>query len=94
VVGVFAASFHQRWRWSERRWNWVRALMQEALGAQAGRILWCEGAPPPSACTVADPHLRSWLLPGQGQPVPRIWADPGRRCRSFSQFWTRVQESP
>lgn len=92
VVGIFAASFHQRWRWSERRWNWVRALMQEALGPSPGRILWCEGAPPPSARTVADPHLRSWLLPDQGQPVPRIWPDPGRRCRSFSQFWTRVQE--
>lgn len=90
VVGVFAASFHQRWRWSERRWQWVQALMRE----HTDRILWCEGPPPPSACTVADPHLRTWLLPGQGQAVPRIWDDPGRRCRSFSQFWTRVRGAP
>ena len=89
VVGVFAAGFHSRWAWSERRWNWVMALMR----AHTDRIVWCEGAPSPGAHTVADPHLRAWLLPGQGEPVPRIWADPGRRCRSFSQFWTRVQEA-
>ena len=87
VVGVLAASFHSRWAWSERRWNWVVALMRE----HTDRIFWCEGAPPSSARTVADPHLRAWLQPGQGEPVPRIWADPGRRCGSFSQFWTRVQ---
>ncbi|MFM8738157.1 MAG: hypothetical protein ACKOGB_11055 [Betaproteobacteria bacterium] len=87
VVGVLVASFHSRWAWSERRWRWVVALMRE----HTDRIFWCEGAPPSSARTVADPHLRAWLQPGQGEPVPRIWADPGRRCGSFSQFWTRVQ---
>lgn len=89
VVGVFAAAFHSRWAWSERRWRWALALMRE----HTDRIVWCEGTPPPSARTVADPHLRAWLLPGQGEPVPRLFADPGRRCRSFSQFWTRVQEA-
>ena len=89
VIGVFVASFHQRWGWSERRWRFVL----EAMQAQCDRVLWCPGAPPPSARTVADPHLKTWLLPGQGEPVPRIWADPGRRCGSFSQFWSRVQKS-
>jgi len=89
VVGVFAAAFHSRWAWSERRWLWVLALMRE----HTDHIVWCEGAPPPSARTVADPHLRAWLSPGQGGPVPRLFADPGRRCRSFSQFWTRVQDA-
>lgn len=89
VVGVFVAGFHSRWAWSGRRWEWVAALMR----AHTDRIVWCETAPPPSARTVADPHLRAWLAAGQGEPTPRIWADPGQRCRSFSQFWTRVQES-
>ena len=86
VVGVFAATFHQRWAWSERRWHFVHDAMREICD----RIVWCAGSPPPTARTVADPHLKAWLLPGQGEPVPRIWADPGRRCGSFSQFWSRV----
>jgi len=89
VIGVFVASFHQRWAWSARRWNWVMALMRE----HTDRIVWCVGAPPPGAMTTADPHLRAWLLPSQGDAVPRIWVDPGRRCRSFSQFWNRAQEA-
>lgn len=89
AVAVYAAAFHRRWAWSERRWRWVHALM----GGLCERIVWCEGPPPPSVSTVADPHLRGWLLPGQGEPVSRIWADPGRACRSFSQFWTRVQRA-
>ena len=89
VVGVFVAAFHTRWAWSERRWRWVHDQMRTLTD----RIVWCEGSPPANARSTADPHLRGWMPDAQCDPVPRIWADPGRRCRSFSQFWTRVQES-
>ena len=89
AVGVFVASFHQRWAWSERRWHFVHQRMQELCE----QVLWCVGSPPASARTVADPHVKQWLLPGQGEPVPRLWPDPGRACHSFSQFWTRVSKA-
>ena len=89
AVAVYAAAFHRRWAWSERRWRWVHTLMSELCE----RVVWCEGTPPASAQTVADPHLRGWLLPSQGEAVARIWPQPASRCRSFSQFWTRVQRT-
>ena len=88
VVGVFVAAFHSRWAWSARRWQWVRDQMLSLTD----RIVWCEGLPPATAHTVADPHLRSWADGAHAAPVPRIWPDPGRPCRSFSQFWNRVQK--
>ncbi len=87
VVGVFPARFHAQWPWSPRRWRWVLELMR----CHTDRIYWCDAAPPASARTVDDPHLRDWLAPGQGEPVPRIWPDPGVRCGSFSKFWVRAQ---
>jgi len=89
AVGVFWAGFHRRWAWSARRWHFVH----EAMRAHCKRIVWCEGPAPAGVRTVADPHLGGWLPPGQGEPVPRIWADPGRRCGSFSQFWTRIRKA-
>ncbi len=88
VAGVFWAGFHRRWAWSARRWQFV----YEAMRAHCDQIVWCEGPPPDSVRTVADPHLGGWLTAGQGEPVPRIWADPGLRCGSFSQFWTRIRK--
>ena len=86
VAGVFVADFHRRWAWSERRWSFVATRMA-ALGAPP---LWCEGAPAADASARAEPHIAAWLAPAGQQPVPRLFAEPGRRCASFTQFWTRV----
>ena len=87
-VGIFVRAFHQRWAWSERRWNFVRGRMQE-MGLD---MLECVEPLPQDVSTQDDLHLRPWL---QGhvalEPVPRIWAEPDRACHSFSQFWRRVQ---
>ena len=85
-IGVFVADFHRRWPWSERRWRFVFDSMRRLTD----RIVWCEAPPPATADTVANPHLGDWLRPGQGQPVPRLFADPDRRCRSFSAYWRQV----
>lgn len=86
AIGVLVAPFHRRWPWSARRWRFVI----ESMRALTDRIVWCERPPPRSADTVADPHLSGWLAPGQGLPVPRLFADPEQRCRSFAAFWRRV----
>ena len=83
AVGVFVAAFHRRWRWSARRWQFVRDAMHE----HCEQVLWCEDPPPASSAAVADPHLGDWWPPGAGETVPQLWNDPGRRCGSFSQFW-------
>ncbi|MFM8609177.1 MAG: FAD-binding domain-containing protein [Burkholderiaceae bacterium] len=88
-VGVFVAPFHKRWAWSARRWQFVLAAMRE----HCDTVVWCGAPPPATARTVADPHLGGWWPDGRGEPVPRIWADPGRRCGSFSQFWNRIQKA-
>jgi deoxyribodipyrimidine photo-lyase len=86
AVGVFAASFHRQWPWSERRWRFV----VDAMRRLTDRVVWCETPPPASIDTITDPHLKQWLAPGIGQLPPRLYADPGQRCRSFSAYWRRV----
>lgn len=86
VAGVFVADFHRRWGWSARRWSFV-ATRLAAFGATP---LWCEAAAPPGAVATADPHIAAWLAPVEQRPVPRLFAEPGRRSASFSQFWAQV----
>jgi len=86
AVGVFIAAFHRRWPWSEQRWRFVAKAMRQLTD----RVLWCEVPLPPSIDTVDDPHVAAWLPAGQGRPVPRLYAEPGTRCRSFSAYWRRV----
>jgi deoxyribodipyrimidine photo-lyase len=86
AVGVFIAAFHRRWPWSEQRWRFVAKAMRQL----SDRVLWCEVPLPLSIDTVDDPHVAAWLPAGQGRPVPRLYAEPGTRCRSFSAYWRRV----
>lgn len=86
AVGVFIAAFHRRWPWSAQRWRFVAQAMRQLTD----RVLWCELPLPPKVETVDDPHVAAWLPTGRGQPVPRLYAEPGTRCRSFSAFWRRV----
>lgn len=92
-VAVCEAGFHRRWPWSARRWRFV-ASPQRALA----RVRWLdEGdaivralATARSVAGIADPHLGPALaaLPLK-EPAP-AFTDPGRRCRSFSDWWARV----
>jgi deoxyribodipyrimidine photo-lyase len=86
VAGVFFAGFHRRWPWSARRWRFVATR----LAALGGRAHWCEGAAPAGTEAIADAHIAEWLAPATLRPVSRLFAEPGQRCASFSQFWARV----
>lgn len=92
AIGVLLAPFHERWPWSEQRWQFVLA----AMGEVCERIVWCErledeAGGPAGFDTIADPHLVPWLPPGIGSPVPRLFDWPQRACRSFSDFWNRTR---
>jgi len=92
-LGVFIADFHAAWPWSERRWRFVAARMGECCeqvcftDAATLRTL-LAGAR--SVRSQAEPHLGALLDGYELQPRQRLFADPPRRCASFSQFWRKV----
>jgi len=86
AVGAFDAGFHATWPWDARRWQFVATRM----AALCKRSLWLQAPPPADARAFADLHLAGrWPL-HQALPVPRLFDDPGERCRSFSQYYARV----
>lgn len=87
AAGVLVAPLHRRWPWSERRWRFVHARLQ----ALAGTPWWCDGPLPAGASLWAHPHLAGDL----GTATTRVaeaapFAQPQRRCNSFSQYWKLV----
>lgn len=93
VVAVVDAAFFTRWAWSGRRWHWVAARLAaltphrwwgpgDAWRAALGRARTVQG--------VHNLHLGPAFGPLALSPRPRQWADPPRRCRSFSAFWSAV----
>lgn len=90
LAGAFFASFHARWPWSEMRWRFVHARMQ----ALCGTPVWVESAGPPDSPWrgIVDPHLKGHVAL-RGPQVPRLFAEPQRQCRSFSQFFKLVGET-
>jgi deoxyribodipyrimidine photo-lyase len=92
-VGVTLAEWHAAWPWSEARWRFVAGRMQalcDRLWHADGATLYGALSATHSVQGVDNPHLGAW--PGRRwlAPVPRLFDDPGRRCNSFSQFWTGV----
>ena len=97
-IGVFEIGFHRRWPWSEARWRFVATRM-----AAVADHLWWAGADDLRATlrlarsvrSVADPHLGA-TLDGVAalDAEPRLFAEPPRRCGSFSQYWSRVSRGP
>jgi deoxyribodipyrimidine photo-lyase len=97
-VGLLVTEFHDAWPWSGARWQWVGQRMQEVCD-----VVWCAPAAELqtalSAATaihgVQDPHLL-WCglqTPDSTRdlpPPPRLFAPVPMRCRSFSQYWSRV----
>lgn len=86
AVGVLLAEFHRRWPWSAARWQFIGARMS----ALCERVLWCETPLPVTLRGRSDPHALPWLGGMDLDPEQRMFAEPGMRCKSFSQFWTRV----
>jgi deoxyribodipyrimidine photo-lyase len=86
AVGVFVAAFHAKWPWSAARWAFVAARMAQLCE----RCVWLEEAPPRHARGIADPHLSPHWTLNDSEPPPRLFADPGRRYSSFTQFYSRV----
>jgi deoxyribodipyrimidine photo-lyase len=93
-VAVCEQGFHRRWGWSERRWRFVATRM----AALADHLWWADAgelgatlAAARSVRSVADPHLGA-LLDGVAHldAEPALFAEPARRCPSFSQYWRCV----
>ena len=91
-VAVLDAAFHRAWPWSERRWRFVgqrmaamtplrfigeRAALQAALSAAN------------SVRGIHNLHLGDAFDAFDLVPMPRAFADPPARCRSFSAFWNQ-----
>lgn len=90
-LGWWPASFHARWPWSERRWHFVG----ERLRAACQVVWWTDAAELARALTGArrvdgwaDPHLGG--VPWRLRVPPALFGEPGRRCRSFSQFRQQI----
>lgn len=92
-VAIYLAEFHARWPWNARRWQFVHSFMQ-ALG---GTPWFGSASALPTGRhglrTFDDPHLRPYGLPRNAHVPQRLFAEPGRPCRSFSQFYKLVGET-
>ena len=95
-VGVLLSDFHSQFHWSEPRWRFVLERMTRLCDE-----LWlCDAATLNTALVKAarvrgqvSPHIAHYL-PDQREgweldAPPSLLGEPGERCTSFSQFWTR-----
>ena len=96
VVGWIEPSFHERFAWSEKRWQFVLARMREAcegivvgdaktLRQQLGdvRLLTTQTRNPGYMETIASAEMLA-------EPVARQFEDPQRAMPSFTRFWQAV----
>jgi deoxyribodipyrimidine photo-lyase len=96
-IAVLSADFHRTWPWSERRWRFVGARMAALTSHR-----WIgESDALPAALAVArcvrgirNPHLGATFDAFDLAPMPRAFADPDTRCRSFSAFWNQQADQP
>lgn len=93
-VAILDERFHAQWPWNEQRWRFVTQRMSHIT-----KLRWVGDADAlakslssaQSLRGVSDPHLAA-LSPALGLDPPQvIWPEPGRRLRSFSAWWNRVQ---
>jgi deoxyribodipyrimidine photo-lyase len=96
VIGWIEPTFHERFAWSERRWQFVLARMREAcegivvgdaktLRQQLGdvRLLTIQTRNPGYTQTIASAGMLA-------EPVARQFDDPQRAMPSFTRFWQAV----
>ena len=94
VIGVYVREYHAHWPWSQTRWRWVDAAMQDitsqryALDMAGLRALLSKAR---CVRSVADPHISAWLTQvAQLDEAPTLFPQVDRPCTSFSQWWTRA----
>ena len=94
VIGVFVADFHRAWPWSERRWHFVGSRMAELAAERWHGDAAAIGAALQGARRVRsidEPHLAPWLARwAECDAAPALFPPVGRRCDSFSQWWSRA----
>jgi deoxyribodipyrimidine photo-lyase len=95
-VAVLDARFHQRWPWSQRRWQFVgqrlAALTHLRWWAEAPQLLQALRSAR-SVQGVHNLHLAPEFSALGLQPMPRAFVDPTRRCQSFSAFWSQQSDA-
>ena len=104
VIGLIVPSFHQTFRWSERRWRFVLQAMVEC-GGESTCDVFMRADVPLNARTRAtvtltlNPGYRDWVSAfadrgGEVGGPPRAFADPAMLQKSFSAYWNRVTRTP
>jgi deoxyribodipyrimidine photo-lyase len=93
VLAAYLAEFHACWPWNARRWHFVHQAMTQFGGTPwwASAAAWSALAG--KARTFDDPHLRPFGLLHDAMAPPQLFAEPGRICQSFSQFYRQVADS-
>ena len=104
VIGLIVPSFHQTYRWSERRWRFVLQALVECGGEATCDVFVGTDVPLHSCSRVkltatANPGYRDWVAAfadrgGEVVATPRAFADPEVLQKSFSAYWNRVMRSP
>lgn len=96
VLGVLHAPFHQRFRWSAKRWAFVLGGMRSAadclwIGDLATLVPELGSAAEVAAVATLNAGYREAFaaLPGL-VAAPRYFADPGTLCPSFTRYWSQV----
>jgi deoxyribodipyrimidine photo-lyase len=92
VLALCDATFHRRWPWSPQRWAFVGAPLKTATlrWHDHTEALLAALAQARSVSGEWDPHLDArFVQAGLSVPAPPL-GEPGRRLRSFSQWWAWV----
>jgi len=95
-LGVIHLPFHQRFPWSQQRWDFVMQRMQSVtdhvfVGDVKELRTILAGAAEISSVVTLNPGYRELLsvLCTDLHNLPRQFPDPETACRSFSAFWSR-----
>lgn len=95
-LGVIHLPFHQRFPWSQRRWDFVMQRMQAItdqifVGDLTELSTMLVSAADISSVATFNPGYRELLpvLCSDLHNPPRRFPDPDTACRSFSAFWSR-----
>lgn len=96
VLAVFHAPFHERYRWSARRFSFVATRMRAIAGEPwfgdvKALVRMNRGARFVTVATLNTGYAKAFEEPNvAARPVPRFLADPAVPCASFSAFRKRV----
>ncbi len=95
-LGVIHLPFHQRFPWSQQRWDFVIKRMQSVtdqvfIGDAKELSTILANAADISSVATLNPGYRELLpvLCSDLHNPPRRFPDPETACRSFSAFWSR-----